>query len=217
MMYDDVVLCADFSRDSKMLASGSQDGKIKVWRFRTSQCLWRLERAHSQGVTSVSFSRDGSQLLSTSFDRTTRAQLLVQIFNALLLQHILYLSIVKCFNKMLAIMLKEFCGHTLHMNDAIFTNDGSHVIIDSSDYTIKVWDVQTTDHIQTFKPPPPLRGGDASINYVHISPKNTDHIVVVKSFSSGKRESEDFVATCVSPKGEWIYFVGEDKYPNLCI
>ena len=30
MMYDDVVLCADFSRDSKMLASGSQDGKIKV-------------------------------------------------------------------------------------------------------------------------------------------------------------------------------------------
>ncbi|KAL5123821.1 Suppressor of mec-8 and unc-52 1 [Glycine soja] len=74
MMYDDVVLCADFSRDSKMLASGSQDGKIKVWRFRTSQCLWRLERAHSQGVTSVSFSRDGSQLLSTSFDRTTSSK-----------------------------------------------------------------------------------------------------------------------------------------------
>lgn len=30
MMHDDPVLCVDFSRDSEMLASGSQDGKIKV-------------------------------------------------------------------------------------------------------------------------------------------------------------------------------------------
>ncbi|KAG5009946.1 hypothetical protein JHK87_018461 [Glycine soja] len=72
MMHDDVVLCVDFSIDSEMLASGSQDGKIKVWRIRTGQCLRCLERVHSQGVTSVSFSRDGSQLLITSFDSTAR-------------------------------------------------------------------------------------------------------------------------------------------------
>ncbi|KAF2325514.1 hypothetical protein GH714_029726 [Hevea brasiliensis] len=30
MMHDDPVLCVDFSRDSEMIASASQDGKIKV-------------------------------------------------------------------------------------------------------------------------------------------------------------------------------------------
>ncbi|PWA62802.1 hypothetical protein CTI12_AA361980 [Artemisia annua] len=73
MMHDDVVLCIEFSRDSEILVSGSQDGKIKVWRIRNGQCLRRLENAHSQGVTSVSFTRDGSQILSTSFDRTARS------------------------------------------------------------------------------------------------------------------------------------------------
>ncbi|KAH9605483.1 hypothetical protein KSS87_003920 [Heliosperma pusillum] len=204
MMHDEAVLCVDFSRDSEMLASGSQDGKIKVWRIRTGQCLRRLERAHSAGVTSLCFSRDGSQILSTSFDTTARVHGLKS-----------------------GKLLKEFRGHTSYVNYAIFTNDGSRVITASSDCTVKVWDGKTTECLHTFKLPPPLRGGDASVNSVHLFPKNMDHIVVcnktssvyimtlqgqvVKSFSSGKREGGDFAAACLSPKGEWIYCVGEDR------
>ena len=43
MMMDDSVLCLAFSRDSEMLASGGQDGKLKVTRILLS-CL--LLKAH---------------------------------------------------------------------------------------------------------------------------------------------------------------------------
>ncbi|KAI7751325.1 hypothetical protein M8C21_002885 [Ambrosia artemisiifolia] len=108
-----------------------------------------------------------------------------------------------------------------------FSRDSEMLASGSQDGKIKVWDLKTVDCLQTFKPPPPLRGGDASVNSVHLSPKNPDHVIVcnktssiylmtlqgqvVRSFSSGKREGGDFVAACISPKGEWIYCIGEDR------
>jgi WD40 repeat-containing protein SMU1 len=72
MMMDAAVLCMSFSRDSEMLATGAKDGKIKVWAIQTGQCLRRFDKAHSEGVTSVSFSKDHSYVLSSSFDQLIR-------------------------------------------------------------------------------------------------------------------------------------------------
>ena len=87
----------------------------QVWRVRTGQCLRRFEHAHSQGVTAVSFSRDGTQLLSASFDMTARIHGLKS-----------------------GKQLKEFRGHGGYVNDAIFSADGTRVVTASSDATCKV-------------------------------------------------------------------------------
>ena len=73
MMMEEAVLCLSFSRDSEMLASGSEGGQVKIWKITTGQCLRKFEKAHSKGITCLMFSKDNSQIISSSFDTTVRA------------------------------------------------------------------------------------------------------------------------------------------------
>ncbi|CAG8559278.1 11480_t:CDS:10 [Acaulospora morrowiae] len=208
MMMEDPVLCLSFSRDSEMLASGAQDGCIKIWKISTGHCTRRFSPAHSQGVTSVCFNRDGSQVLSSSFDHTVRLHGLKS-----------------------GKTLKEFRGHTSFVNNAIFSYDMTKIISASSDGTVKIWDVKSTECLHTITP----RGeqatatisGGVTVNCVVQMPKNMDQIIVcnksstiflinvrgqiVKTFTSDKKTGGDFLSCTVSPQGEFIYCVAEDS------
>lgn len=115
MMHDRGVTAEAFSRDGELLATGSEDGKLKVWKLSTGLCLRRFDGAHSQSITSVAFSRDGTQLLTGSFDHLVRIHGLKS-----------------------GQTLKEFPGHESYVNSAIFSTNGSRVISTSSDGTMKV-------------------------------------------------------------------------------
>jgi WD40 repeat-containing protein SMU1 len=72
MMHEVGVTAIAFSGDGEMLATGSEDGKVKVWKISSGLCLRRFENAHSCSIHSIFFSRDSTQLLTASFDHSIR-------------------------------------------------------------------------------------------------------------------------------------------------
>lgn len=203
MMMEDACLSVAFSRDSEMLASGGQDGRIKVWKIISGQCLRKFDRAHSKGITSLQFSKDNSQLLSTSFDYAVRIHGLKS-----------------------GKLLKEFRGHTSFVNTATFSADAHSVISGASDGTVRIWSVKTLECVNTIKPLGGSSEHECPVNTVALLPKNAEHFVVcnrsnsiaiinmtgqmVRSFNTGKREGGDLNCAVVSPLGEWLYSIGED-------
>lgn len=148
MMHEDSVLCINFSSDADFIATGAKDGKIKVLRgiesylnirsgryrlesaFEGTQffCITgnRFDGAHNQGVTCVVFAKDGSQILSGSFDQTARYLFVCKEF----IDRIHGLKSGKT--------LKMFRGHTSFVNDCLYSNEGTRVVTCSSDGTVKV-------------------------------------------------------------------------------
>jgi len=209
MMHEKAVVSICFSPDSEYLASGSTDGKIKVWQIRTGKCLRRYENAHTGAVNSLVFTKDSSQLLSSSQDQTIRIHGLKS-----------------------GKTLKVFRGHKSFVNDAIFNQEGNRVISAGSDATVKIWDTKTTDCLNSFRPVQETTGVEIPVISVRLLPNNPEQLVVLNrshliyimtikgkihktlassSTTDNGTAGSPFVCCLFSPKGDWLYAVSEDK------
>eukprot|EP01061_Rhynchopus_euleeides_P016565 TRINITY_DN27885_c0_g2_i1.p1 TRINITY_DN27885_c0_g2~~TRINITY_DN27885_c0_g2_i1.p1 ORF type:complete len:560 (+),score=194.54 TRINITY_DN27885_c0_g2_i1:116-1681(+) len=204
MSHDRAVLALDMSHDGEMLASGCQAGTVKIWKVSTGQCMRLFNAAHSAGITSIQFTKDGSQVLTSSFDGTARVHGI----------------------KSGKIAMKEYRGHRSYVNSACFSADGNKVVTASSDGTVRMWDAKSMKCTNTISPagvsaadPPPCLSatfipGTDNIAVCSRAPVITvvsgrDGHIVRQIKSSDKMQS-DFVSCTLSPKGAWLYCIGED-------
>jgi WD40 repeat-containing protein SMU1 len=129
MIHQSSILSLAFSQDSEYLASGSEDGMIKIWSIKKGNCIRKMSNAHNQGVSCLQFSKDSTQILSCSFDKK-----------------------IKIHGLNSGNVLKEFLGHDSFVNEVSFIQMDEKVISCSSDSMVKIWDSNTTECLKSFSP-----------------------------------------------------------------
>ena len=136
-----------FSPDGKTLASGSNDGKIKIWDVETGKNSSLA--GHADAVRSIVYSPDGTKIASAG----TYSDHTIKLWDAVTGNHI----------------------HTMHSNNIMsiaFSPDGTQIVSGGGPQPqesgrIKLWDVRTGRKIAT------LSGHARDVQSVAFSPDGT--------------------------------------------
>ncbi|KAJ3016699.1 hypothetical protein HKX48_003903 [Thoreauomyces humboldtii] len=72
--------CLSYSQDGQFVATGGDDGKIKLWNTQTGFCFVTFND-HTAGVNSLEFAKQGQIVFSASLDGTIRAFDLIRYRN----------------------------------------------------------------------------------------------------------------------------------------
>ena len=114
------------SPDNKYIISGSCDNTIKIWDFKTKECLKTLE--DSCYVNSLALSHNGKYIVSGNEDNTIKVW---DFFTG------------KC--------LKIIKGHFYSVTSVIISPDGKYIISGSNDDTVRIWDIDTGKCLKILK------------------------------------------------------------------
>jgi WD40 repeat protein len=112
------VLCVAFHPDGQRLASGDNQGGLRLWDAAGREVLSR--HAHSAPVTAVAFRAGSKQFASASLDGTT-----------------------KLWHADTGKLLRTLTGHKGHVHALAYSADGKRLATASCNGTVKVWDPDT--------------------------------------------------------------------------
>lgn len=128
--FKDRVVALKFSRDGRLLASGSGEpsrgGEIVVWNPADGKMIHEFRNAHSDVVLGLDFSADGKYLASSAADKFVR---------------IIDLGTGK--------IARSFEGHTHHVLGVSWKRDGRMLASCGADNVVKTWDFVTGERRKT--------------------------------------------------------------------
>lgn len=201
MMHDDAVLALAISKpDGELLATGSRDGALKVWRIATGECLRKFASPHGTNALEASASgaapaaaggsagaagaagaavggAGGAAAATAAGSGSGAVTALAFTRDGSQLLSGGFDGIVKLHGLRSGKTLKEYRGHTAGITSIAVAGDGS-VVSSSSDGTVRVWDGKSTECLAVVKPPQASAAGDAAVLSVQVVPRTPDHILI---------------------------------------
>jgi len=230
------VLTAAYSPDGSTVATGSDDGTIKVWDSFTGRLI-RTLAGHTSYILSVAFSPDGRSLASGSADNEARVWD-VQSGGLLrtLLTHsdIVYSVAFSPDGRTLATasndrkislwdtgtwqQRRSLLGHTAGVVRVTFSPDGTTLASTSDDASVRLWDVATGNERRT------LSGHRGTVRGVAFSPDGatlatagSDSTLILWNVASAvnlamlKGHTDKVASVAFSPDGATIASGSYDK------
>lgn len=136
------VHAAAFSPDGRLVAAGGNDttGYARLFDAQTGQLVHTLA-GHTDAVVHVAFSRDGSRLLTSSYDHSARL-----------------------WDVSTGRLIRTFLGHTWWVWSASFSPDESQIVTASQDGAVIVWSAESG------RPRPPFTGHRGPVYTAAFSP-----------------------------------------------
>ncbi|CAE7095945.1 unnamed protein product [Rhizoctonia solani] len=190
-------LSVAFSPDAKLIASGSSGSSsyfytpyaVQLWDVQNGKAAWGPFGGHTHNVNSVSFSHDGTRLVSGSNDET------ICVWDV----------------ERKSRVLGPLQGHADWVRSVAFSPDSTQIVSCSSDRTIRLWDPRTGKTIGN-----PCYGHTNYVWSVSFSPRGTyiasgswDKTVRLWDVRTGRQVEQPF-----EEHTDWVTRVlDKDQYP----